>query len=355
MLTLTSNKKIIIWISLLAVLIISLILPIDINYNIFVKGKLLPVKEWIIYKGTDGRLTSLLTNYKTGMNESYDVTLFDRGDVMRFSFNPQLHSGLNIKAEDTIAIVYSNEIERQIENLKGEILSAKASLSLNLTGEKEAIIEQENKTLDYSIKQSEEQKKILDRVKALYDKGLASQEEYEIAKGNYELNLINSSISKARLEAVQTGAKKEQVSFIKSQIISLENELAILQKRFKGFTITSPINGLINRKTNSDTLLTITDNSEFILICPIKLSDSKFISDPAGIESTVNDEKIYAQIYEKGKTVSVVNGIQVITLSANVLNDVKVLSPSVIVDCYVSAGKLSPLEYILRIWKRMVN
>ncbi len=120
---------------------------------------------------------------------------------------------LNIN--DTIAVVYSNEIERQIENLKGQIISAKASLSLNLSGEKQAIIEQENKVLEYAIKQADEQKKILDRMKIMFDKGLVSLEEYEIVKGNYDLNNINIAISKARLLTVETGAKQEQIEFIK--------------------------------------------------------------------------------------------------------------------------------------------
>jgi hypothetical protein len=281
--------------------------------------------------------------------------LFDRGDAMKFSFKPSLYSGVRIQTNDTIAVVYSNEIERQIENLKGEILSAKASLILNLTGEKEAIIEQENKTLDYSIKQSEEQKKILDRVKTLYEKGLASQEEYEIAKGTYELYLINSSISKARLQTVQTGAKKEQVGLIKSQIISLENELAILQKRFSGFTITAPINGIVNRKTNSDTLMIIADDSKYVLLCPIKVRDSKFISDSALVEIKTDDRSAIARVYAKDNSVKIVNGIQVVTLSADVLNEHNNLSSDMIVDCYVNAGNLTPLQYLVRIWQRMVN
>ncbi|MBK7228574.1 MAG: hypothetical protein IPH97_06875 [Ignavibacteriales bacterium] len=355
MLTLNSHKKIIIWVAVITIIILSLILPINIKYNIYVKGKLLPNKEWIIYKGTDGRLTSLITNYRTGMNQSYDVTLFDRGDAMRFSFNQKLHSGSRLFVNDTVAIVYSNEIERQIENLKGEIIAAKASLSLNLTGEKEAIIEQENKTLDYSIKQSEEQKKILDRVKTLYDKGLASLEEYEIAKGTYELNVINSSISKARLQSVQTGAKKEQVSLIRSQIISLENELAILQKRFKGFTVTSPIGGVLSRKTNSDTLMSLYDNSEFVLLCPVKVSDIEFISDTARVKIKLNDKTVYARIYEKTNAVKIVNGIQIVTISADVDKAVNDLTPYLMADCYVDAGELSPVEYLVRIWQRMVN
>lgn len=357
MLTLTSHKTLFVWIGLFLAFIIFLFLPIKINYNLYVKGKVLPAREWMIYKGTDGRLTSQLINYKTGMSQSYDVTLFDRGDAMQFAFDTSLHSGSKVDLNDTIAIVYSNEIERQIENLKGQIISAKASLSLNLTGEKQAVIDEENKNLDYAIKQAEEQKKILDRMKTLYEKGLVSQEEYEIAKGNYDLNVINISISKAKLLSVETGAKKEQIGFIKSQIASLENELAVMKKRFEGFTITSPLNGNVIRKTNSDTLMTITDDSELILINPVKVYDKRFIVDSAEVLIYVNGEKqnVKARIFEIDNSVKIVNGIQVVTVSSVIDKKTSALIPNLIVDCYIHTGKLSPLDYLVRVWQRIVN
>ena len=125
MLTLTSRKTLIIWIAILSIIGITLLLPIKISYNLFVRGKILPANEWIIYKGSDGRLTSQLINYKTGINQSYDVTLFDRGDALQFEFNPSLASGTSIEKNDTSAVIYSNENERQIENLKGEIMPLK--------------------------------------------------------------------------------------------------------------------------------------------------------------------------------------------------------------------------------------
>ena len=357
MLTLTSRKSLIIWIVVISVIVLLLILPIKLNYTLYVKGKILPVKEWIIYKGTDGRLTSLLTNYKTGINQSYDVTLFDRGDAMKFTFNDALRSGTQINADDTIAIVYSNEIERQIENLKGEVVSAKASLVLNATGEKESIINQEKKNLEYAIRQTAEQKKILDRTETLYNKGLVSQEEYDIVKGSYDLNEINIAISKARLEAVETGVKKEQIGLIKSQIIFLEKELDVMQKRFKGFTIISPINGTVSRKTNSDTLMIISDVSEFILINPVKVNDKKYISDSAQVDVLINQtgEKIKANVYEIDNSVQIINGIQVVTVTSKINGNNKDLYPSLMVDCYIHTGSLSPLQYLFRVWNRMVN
>jgi hypothetical protein len=357
MLNLISRKTLFFWAILIVLIIVLLLLPIKLNYNLYVKGKILPSKEWIIYKGTDGRLTSQLINYKTGMSQSYDVTLFDRGDAMQFAFNENIFSGSQIMADDTIAVVYSNEIERQIENLKGQIVSAKASLSLNLTGEKQAIIDQENKTLEYAIKQAEEQKKILDRIVVMYEKGFVSQEEFEMTKGTYDLSNINISISKARLQTVESGAKQEQIGLINSQIISLENELAVLQKRFKGFTIISPLSGFVNRKTNSDTLMTISDVSEFILINPVKVNDKKFISDSASIDiyAVGKKQNVIANVIEIDNSVEIVNGIQVVTVTSIVNGKGKDIIPNLVVDCYIHTGKLSPIDYLVRIWQRMVN
>lgn len=356
MLTLTSRKLFITWIVIISIIVILLVLPVKLNYTLHVKGKVLPNKEWIIYKGTDGRLTSLLTNYKTGINQSYDVTLFDRGDAMKFSFNSALHSGSSINSNDTIAVVYSNEIERQIESLKGQIASARASLTLNETGEKESIVNQEKNNLEYAIRQAEEQKKLLDRTEVLYNKGLVSQEEYEIVSGGYDLYDINIAISKARLDAVETGVKKEQIELIKSQIIFLEKELMVMQRRFKGFTITSPINGIVSRKTNSDTLMIISDVSKFIVLCPVKVNDKKFISDSAQIDIVFGSKQnMTAHVYEIDNNVKIVNGLQVVTVTSEIDESNKDISPLLIVDCYIHTGSLTPLQFLARVWNRMVN
>ena len=60
-------------------------------------------------------------------------------------------------------------------------------------------------------------------------------------------------------------------------------------------------------------------------------------------------------MYEIGNTVQLVNGIQIVTVTSSVEGNSNQLIPSLIVDCYIETGKLSPLEYLERIWQRMVN
>lgn len=357
MLTLISRKPLIVALVFLAFIILILILPLKFEYRLKVQGKLLPEKEWIISKGTDGRLTTLLTNYKTGLNQSYDVTLFDRGDAMQFAFDSKLQANASVKKGDTIAVVYSNEIDRQIENLKGQIMSAKSSLYLNLTGEKEAVIDEVKNSLSYAIKQTEEQKKIVDRLKALYERGLTSQEEYEIAKGTYDLFEINILIAKARLQSVETGTKPEQVEFVKSQIIALEKELSVLKKRFEGFTLLSPISGTINRITNSDTLMIISDTTEYILISPIRIQDKKFIKQHQKVDVFLNGkkQKIHAWVSGLDNNTKVIQGVQTVTAISFIQGKTEELIPNLMVDCYIYTGNLPPLDFLQRMWERMVN
>lgn len=357
MLTLVSRKHIIIVAVFVVMIILILLLPLKFEYKLKVQGKLLPKKEWIISKGTDGRLTTLLTNYKTGLNQSYDVTLFNRGDAMQFAFNSNLHSNASVKQNDTIAYIYSNEIERQIENLKGQIITAKASLYLNLTGEKEAIINEAKTSLLYASKQSQEQKKIVDRLASLYDKGLASQEEYEIAKGTYDLYEINILIAKSHLQSVETGTKQEQIEFIKSQIVALEKELSVLRKRYEGFTLLSPITGTVNRITNSDTLMTISDTSEFILISPIRIRDKKYVNPQQKIDIYLNGKKqnINANIAQLDNKTQIVQGTQIVTATSFIDGKTDEMISGLLADCYIYTGSLTPFNFLLRVWERMVN
>ena len=102
----------------ISLLIVVLLLPFQIPYKITVPGKVLPTKEWLVVKGTDGRLMTSLINHKAGVHENYAVRLFERGDAVQFSFNPNIVAGSSVSTNDTIGVIYSNESQKQLINLK---------------------------------------------------------------------------------------------------------------------------------------------------------------------------------------------------------------------------------------------
>ena len=272
---------------LLAIIIVILIvrfLPLQYPYKITSTGKILPAKSWIVSKGNSGQLISFLQNREKGIVDNYSVKEFERGDDIHLQLNPDFKIGKEIKENDTIGFIYSNEIEMELARLQSELNVAKSTLNFNLTGEKESLIREAEENLKFYVSQSDAQKKILSRQKELREKNLISQEEYELTLNQSELNDISIAIAKARLESVSTGAKKEQIDLINNQIQLLERQIGVLRKRYTGYNLVSPINGVVSTLISGDTLFTISDNSKFVVMIPVKMSEVEFINNNTEVE-----------------------------------------------------------------------
>jgi len=342
------NSKIYI-VLIIILLFVFFLLPIQLSTSISSKGKLLPLQTWTLAKGTDGRLITSLTDNSTGINNEFSVTQFERGDAVQFKLNLDIISQSEIDKGDTIGYVISNEIEKDIEKLKGELETARASLSIQVSSEKESVIEAEKNKLTFAEKKLEEQTKVYERKKKLFKRDLISLQEFESDEARYELAKININIAKERLRTVQSGAKEEEINFAASQINALENEITVLRKRFESNNIISPITGTINRTFSSDTLLTINDLSKNVVIIPVEWADSRKIE--VGREVTVSsndvDEKIYGKILDIDNTVTTMNSLQYVLVTVLSDSNVTQLKPGLFVDCKINCGEDTPLNILI--------
>ena len=89
--------------------IVALVMPFKVPYSIKTSGKLVPAKEWILSKGSDGRLIESLFDHQKGVSESFSVTQFDRGDAVQFKLNDDLASNSTIVAGDTVGSIRSSD------------------------------------------------------------------------------------------------------------------------------------------------------------------------------------------------------------------------------------------------------
>lgn len=357
MLTLNSKKPLIIFLIIAVVILLVFILPFKFEYKIQSQGQVKPAKEWTIFKGTDASISSVLTDHLSGINTSYTVAQFVRGDVVQFSFSDGIKAGVSVNKGDTIGTVYSSELDREIVGLKNSIALTRSTLNINLSGEKVSLIKQEQERLNYALRQTEEHKKILSRLKSLFERGLVSQEEYEIAQGTAALNEINIAISKAALESVESGEKPELINYFNAQITTLEKELSVLEKRFNGLTMITPISGTIDRQANNDTLFVLNDVSDFVIIIPVNILEKKYINIPLKVDVYLNNKKqeISAELISIDNKVRLLNGTQVIVGSAKLSGDLQNLMPGMMVECYLNLGSFSAYEYLKIVWERLVN
>ena len=336
--------------ALLAVILL-VFLPIELPYSIEVPGRIVSLKEWVLVRGQDGRLVSTLYDNALGTVESYAVTQVDRGDHVVFKLHPAMVAGASVATGDTVGRIYSNEVDRQLTRLRGELSTERASLRLSRTGEKESVIEEAQLRLLHARKQREQQREEVTRLQALAERKFISDVDMEIAETALRLYEIQVDIAEAQVRTVQTGVREEHVDWVRSRVTALQEEIEMLEKRLAASTLTSPIAGRVPRSFSSDTLAVIQDTTGYVVVLPVKWKDRDHIELKQPVELRLGGfgHSLVGTIESMGNRVHVINGQQIFGVVAIVEAEKGKLAPGLIVRCAVSCAPVRPFEYLWRV------
>ena len=338
-----------IYTAVIILVLIFIFLPINFPFSISSKGKVFPYQTWTLAKTTSGRLMTSLNNYSTGSNSEFSIIQFEQGDAVQFKLSPKVLNNEEISKGDTVGYIISTEIEKDIQKLKGELESARASLNIKTSSEKESVIEAEKSKLNFAKKELEEQTKIFERKKKLFDKDLISEQEFEADEARYELAKINISIAQEMVKTVTSGVKSEEINFANIQINVLENEIDILQKRFERNNILSPISGFVGNAYSTDTIVVIHNTSKIVSIVPVKWTDIKRIElgQPASISSNDLDMVIHGEVFAIDNDIKLINNLQYVFVTILSNDSNKEFKSGLLVDCSFDCGDITPLNFVL--------
>jgi hypothetical protein len=342
--------------AVILLVVILFVLPIKLPYSFSAIGRLNVAEEWIILKGRDGQLITMLKDLRTGLSKSYSVTEFERGDNAQFTFNPNIKVGMTISKSDIIGSISSNELEIRLTSLRGKLLVTEAFLKQNLSGEKESLIREAEENLVYLKKKAEVEKKIYLRQEKLFEKNLISEEEYEVYKNTIELNEIEVAIAETQLHSISSGEKSEQINFIKAQIKALKNEITMLEKKVDNFIFTSPINGFVKDLPVGDTLLVIADTSQYVLTVQVPLEKYNYLTTIPGAHVTIplQNKTAIATMGSINNSVQYLSSRPVVIATAVVNESSSNFIPGLIVKCDIECGEIEITEHIKRIFNSQI-
>ncbi|MCF8241546.1 MAG: hypothetical protein K9J16_09170 [Melioribacteraceae bacterium] len=261
---------------LLILIILLFFIPIKLPNSIVTGGLVYPIQEYIIKQSTDGRFSTETVNHFTGSGQINFTSQMERGDVSSLIFSDELIGNSNnnlISTGDTIAKISSQLTVQEISRLKGEIQNAKRELLIYESGEKESLLDEAEKKILFAQEQVKEQEKIVARNKALKDKGILSEAEYDLSVNQLELYKIEVGIAKSQYDVLAKGEKQSVAEYYKSIIRSLEDELRTVERKSDLFNIISHVNGIITGRLSADTLLTVSDTSEYVVLIAIKVEE----------------------------------------------------------------------------------
>jgi hypothetical protein len=338
------------------VLLLILLLPIHLPYNLIVQGKVLPGQVWLLQRQTDGSMLVTLRDHRQNIVASYTAYQVERGDVLSFNLSPRLRSDGQVTTGDTIGFIHSNVINGEMANLRGSLDVARSVLYVNNTGEKQSLVEAARNQLSLSREQAQLQNKILERQKDLYDSNLVSREMYEITQGTSKIYDLQALVAEAQLKALETGSKPEQIQLSLSEINSLESEIKVLEQRLDQFVLISPLQGELFTSFSAESLMFIADTSRLVYM-PVGLRDlaEVKVSQLFQVRTPVGAEVINGKIVRIDQLVQRLNDQQVFFAIGLLEKRTALLPLNQIVPCTIKGEDKTPWNYLGKIIQSMFN
>ncbi len=335
----------------LAVLVVVgvLLLPSEVAYTIEVTGKVWPAQSWTLVRDGAGSIGGMLHDHAEGTVQSYALNRFERGDFVQLTLQPGLKPDVDVAEGDTIATIFSSTTERELTQLTGELAATLAMLDVQTTGEKAAVVNEAQMQLAQAQEEATQHENILERQRALRAQALISEQELEIAESQHRVFLANIAAAQARLDALQTGEKPEQLSLTRTEVEALRNDIATLNNRLSLYTITAPIAGTVVRSFGSDTLLTVHHMDTFVVVMPVRWEEHLHLTVGADVTVQVAGlaEPIAAQVHQLGDTIHQLNGQSVVLVTA-LIEDGPRLLPGTVTRCQIAGGTLTLAQYVRR-------
>ncbi len=342
---------------LLLVAIALLLAYLEIPYNVRSKGIVKPALEWSVQKGSDGGLVTMLENHQSGNIHTYQVHEFERGDVVQFLFNEALMHTDEVLQGDTIARVFSNDLQMRLVEKQGALGYEKALLQARLTGEKPEAVQMALEQVALARQELQTQQKQTERVKKLYEEDVVSEQEYELAVNDLRIKEYALEIAESNYEAITAGEKEEEIGTIRARIAALENERDQLKSHRREMNILSPVDGQIVRQRNpeetgNEEVIRVADLSSLVVFVPVDPFEEQYIrtGQQVSIKSSYSRKQYTGEVVQIDNSVQLINNQPKIFVSVLVDNEhsERVLFPNMVVDARITSDPVTLGQYLIR-------
>jgi hypothetical protein len=347
-----NNRKIIVitLISVVVAIIIYASTIIKVNYSISSRAVFMPALEYNLIRTPDGNLITTLKDNSVGVVKNYGISQFSRGDVVQFMVADDLIKNQKVNAGDTLGWILSNEQQKVLIQLKGELGILKAELDFYTTGQKPEDIQTSKEQWELAKEQLEIQKKLIKRNTKLFNDSVIPQQEYDIQLNNLKVKEIEVAIAEAKYLSISTGQKKEQERLILAKIKNIESQITQVSTRLAYFTFTTPISGMLIAQRGMDTIfggnvITIGNNDKWIGLVPVQLKERAFIH----VGDTIKNNNNYGKIISMDNSVKIIDARQAfyVTIEWISKNDIM---PGAINEVSIIGEKITIADYLLRIF-----
>ena len=209
---------------------------------------------------------------------------------------PLVSDGAEVAVGDTIALVSSNQITREIESgqaelnrLKGELALLKAPPKIEEVREAEAKVSAARAELDQYVRDR-------DRTRTLVSKNAEAAKLLETTQAQVDVATAELATRESALELLKAPPRPEEVEVVQRQIEKQQAQLAFLMEQKAASVIVSPIFGTARLSRDGNMLVSIAKQDPIELLVPVSDFDIPLVA--AGQQAVVKVRSFPNQTFE---------------------------------------------------------
>lgn len=324
-------------------------------YNIRSQGIVFPVREWVLAKAGEGLLTHTLHDNLNQSISYHAITEFQRGDHGEFVLHDKVFLTGRVEKNDTIGFLRSNEEQRLLMQLQGQLEVNRRQLEAFAAGQRPEDVAVARERMILAEKEYETQQKLMERANQLFAEAVISPQDHELARNEYDIKRMALQISRSEYQAIQAGAKPEQLELLRAEIRAIEAQIEQMKTRFDAFTIRAPFSGIVLREgpemTTSVNILRIADDSAFFVVLPVETYQLSYIKTGQKVILTPENRapSVQATVEIIGNSVQLINRRQNVFITAVLDEPLQHIFPGMILHAEIQTGKVSVREYAARL------
>ena len=154
--------------------------------------------------------------------------------------------GQNVKKGDTLVSIYSADVEAKLKQVDAMHQAAVAQNQKVDAGARRQVIQSAYEMWQKASAGKEIAKKSLDRVQALFDKGVTSAQKRDEAEANYKAMAATEKAAKAQYDLAVAGAQKEDKEMAQAMVEKANAGINEVESYLVDSYLTAPIDGQIS-------------------------------------------------------------------------------------------------------------
>jgi len=251
----------------LLALLAALVLLLEFPFSVSVTGKVYPLQRWSVYHYPNGNIQSKGYNYLSGRALPSKEFLFERGDIVEVDFTRQQAAA----AGDTLLLITSFELRRQLERLREDLAVQRARLQLGRAGRKPAAVQEAERRLVFAEEQLKLAHQNYERNLPLFESGVVPKAEFERIENAYRLAQIQREIAESELLVAETGKRPEEIGLLQARMQAQQTALDVLQNKAERYLFRAPFAGQLAPPDSVDEILCLENVDTLVLVVPIPL------------------------------------------------------------------------------------